>query len=351
VKTWSLVKMPRMIIAVLSTVLAALATFYGSKLMASDNHPASITVTMALLWEGEPLGAANVESLKAFREQFKSLKIVHLISPAYFTRSQKDNRSRESNLQQMRDMIAPEDLAGIYLNGWKSLAEAAQIPFKNSPTFWGNQLSIKSCLEDCGREVLLTAYTPQEIRKIIKKSRSLFIKQGFGQATLMQVAGHAASPEILAAASAEGITHDFSAIAVDHFNASLKRFPLMNAVNELWNGVGPTMRPFELKTGSGSIMQMTSNGLPLEMMSESDIIRSLDRVTGSGDSSTIPEGVSHLFIGVPMETLAKNMPKLELSTQELFRRSSVRKFSVKWFADSASGVAENRPNLKVQSAH
>lgn len=332
--------------------LAALVTSVGTMIaapaMASDD---SLTVTVGMIWEGEPVSPANLSALNAFRNQFKSVKLVHLISPVYFTRGHKDIRSREAHFKQMREMIYPGDLAGIYLNGWKSLAEAANVPFKNSPTFWGNKLNVKSCIDDCGREVLMTAYSPSDIRKILKKSRQLFNKQGFGEARLLQVAGHAASPEILAAASAEGMTHDFSAISTDHFSGRLYRFPLMATINELWSGVGPVMRPFTLKTGDDSITQMTANGLLLETMAESDILRNLDRMTGSGEGSPLPEGVSHFFIGFPLETIAMTVPKLELSVQELFRRSSARKFAIKWFADAASGVSANQPSIKVDSAH
>jgi hypothetical protein len=310
----------------------------------------SLTVTIGVLWEGEPLSAANREAIAAFRNRFEAVKVVHFISPVYFTRNHKDVRSRETAIQQMRELVGRSDLAGVYLNGWKSVTEAANVSFKNGPTFWGNRLTVKSCIDDCGREVLMNAYPATDLRKIIKKSRQLFARNSFGDGRLMKVAGHAASPELLAAAAAEGITHDFSAIAPDHYAGRLFRFPLMANIKELWAGVGVTMRPFTLNTGNDRITQMTANGLALEVASQEDILASLDRIAGT-TAAPLTESGRHLFVSVPMETMAVTAPKLELAVQEIFRRSSEQKFAVKWFADATSDVSGNKPKDKLDTAH
>ena len=300
----------------------------------------TLNVTLAAIWEGEPPSPVNREALARFRQEFSSTKMIHFISPAYFSRGARDSRTRESDRLKLLDLVGKDDIAGIYLNGWKSIIEAAGVSFRNNPTFWGNKLSPRQCLDDCGREVAITAYPPADLRKIIRKSRALFAKNGFGSGTIMQVAGHAAGPDVRGAASAEGITHDFSALAVATLSARLYRFPLANQLNELWGGVGPLMRPFELQTGDGTITQMTANGVHVEFMSEEEITACIDALLGPPAAAT-----RHLYIGVPMETFAISLPKLEYTIQELFKRSSDGKFPLAWTAEVLPAANANRPQF------
>ncbi len=322
---------------ILFMVALAINTSSAKSFAQGGSDPLDISV--ALIWEGEALSSINKESLSAFRQKFSAAKMIHFISPVYFTRAVKDSRIRENELAKALELIGKDDVVGIYLNGWKSITESAGVSFRNSPTFWGNTLSPRQCLDDCGREVLMTAYPADDLRKIIRKSRALFAKNGFGNATIMQVAGNAAGPAVLGAASAEGITHDFSAIAVELLAPRLYRYPLRQQLNDLWSGVGPLMRPFELKAGNGTLTQMTANGLNLEFMSETEITARLDAMMGSGDiAPPKTPATRHLYIGVSMETFAISQPKLEFSLQEVFRRSSEMKGSLRWTAENISKI-------------
>ncbi|NBQ52933.1 MAG: hypothetical protein EBU49_05065, partial [Proteobacteria bacterium] len=195
--------MMRTLLNVLIAVIALGVADQVSVAQAQD-EAAPLDITLAAIWEGESLSAANEEAFAKFRQNFTAAKIVHFISPVYLTRAVRNSRIRDNERQKILEFIGKGDLAGIYLNGWKSITESAGVSFRNSPTFWGNSLSARQCLDDCGREVAMTAYSSDDLRKIIRKSRTLFAKNGFGSPTIMQVAGHAAGPEVLSAATAEG---------------------------------------------------------------------------------------------------------------------------------------------------
>jgi len=328
----------------LKILLAVVALSVGGQVsfaMGQDDT-APLDITLAAIWEGESLSPTNEEAFAKFRQNFTAAKIVHFISPVYLTRAVRNSRVRDNERQKILEFIGKGDLAGIYLNGWKSITESAGVSFRNNPTFWGNSLSVRQCLDDCGREVALTAYPQDELRKIIKKSRTLFAKNGFGSPTIMQVAGHAAGPEVLAAAVAEGITHDFSAVAPDLLSPRLYRYPLRQQLLALWAGVGPLMPPIELKTASGPLVQMTANGIHTELMNETEILSRLEAVMGSAENGPPKAGATrHLFIGFPMETLAISLPKLEFALQEIFKRSSETKTPLRWTAENLSKASAN----------
>ncbi len=309
----------------------------------TQNDAAPLDVTVAALWEGESLSPVNEKAFAKFRQDFSAVKIVHFISPVYLTRAVRNSRIRDTERQKILEFIGTGDLAGIYLNGWKSISESAGVSFRNNPTFWGNSLSARQCLDDCGREVVMTAYPPDELRKIIRKSRTLFAKNGFGSPTIMQVAGHAAGPEVLAAASAEGITHDFSAVAPELLATRLFRYPLRQQLMTLWGGVGPLMPPIELKTANGPLVQMTANGIHTEFMDETEIRARLDAIIGSAESGPLKAPATrHLFIGFPVETISISLPKLEFALREIFKRSPETKTALRWTAENlakASGEA------------
>jgi hypothetical protein len=290
--------------------------------------------------------------------------MIHFVSPAYLARVGGDRRSAEEQPNAILSAFEKDDIAGIFLNGWRSTVESAGVTFRTTPTFWGNILNPRQCPADCGREVAMTGYSPAELRKIIRKSRELFAKNGFGAATVMQVGGHAAGPEVLGAAAAEGITHDFSAVAAELISSRLFRFPLRQQLRDLWGGVGPLMSPFDLDTGSGKITQMTANGLHLEYMSEGEVRAYLDRmlVKGAKDSPDSKDSKDsrdakdprtpanrHLYIGVPAETFAITRPKLELAMREIIQRASDTKTSLKWTAETIPGAGDNKPVLPTPS--
>jgi len=330
----------------MTCLVAWACLFTTSTSTLGEAAPAPLLITVATLWEGEPVSEANMEALRSFRKSHAGTGMIYFVSPAYLAREARDRRAAEDQQRAILATMEKNDIAGIYLNGWKSTVEASNVVFRNAPTFWGNSLNARQCADDCGREVVMAAYTGNELRKIIRRSRELFSRNGFGSGSIMQVAGHAASPEVLGAAAAEGITHDFSAVAAELMTGRLYRFPLRKQLRELWSGVGPMMSPFQMETGSGSITQMTSNGLHLEYSPEPEIRNYLDRLFGKGGAANekIPAN-RHIYIGVPAETFAIARPKLELAMNEIIQRASDSKTALRWTAEAIPGAGDNKPVL------
>lgn len=319
----------------------------------AEKEPVSLDVTFAMIWEGESPMPANAEQIQKFRSQYPSIKFLHFISPAYLSRRDKMMPAAiidtaRHDFRAVTGALIAGDATGIYLNGWKSTAAVAGVRFKKGPTFWGNELTTADCKYDCGREVMMTAYTFNDLRKIIRQSRHLFQTQGLGNTTAMLVAGNMASPEVIQAASAEGITHDFSAVAAQSIAGRFHRFPLRREMDSLWSGVGPEMQPFKLETTQGHILQMTSNGVHLALMSSDEIKERLDRVFAALKSDRTQPN-RHLFVGVPAESFEISGSKLLLTVQELFKKTSEEKINLRWSAETIGGKPQADRNQSATS--
>lgn len=338
----------------MGTLSIALASLLETASRA-DTPPTVIDVTFAMIWEGETPTPVNIDEIKNFRDQYPAVKFVHFISPAYVSRLSKPapepyKSQIGSELNAVVDSVLTTDAIGVYMNGWKSITDAAGVRFKNGPTFWGNEISSQHCKLDCGREVMMTAYPFDDLRKLFRQSRKLFKAKGLGEAKVMLVAGNLASPELLQAASVEGFTHDFSAVAAELISDRLFRYPLRKEIEGLWGGVGPDMQPFMLETAQHVKMtQMTSNGVHLQIMSFEDINKIIKRTFDTLESDKIDRKKTtirrHLYVGIAAESFSVNKAKLNLTVQELFKQSSDKKVGLNWTAETIDGKKEPSPPL------
>lgn len=208
---------------------------------AQDAHDAtgSVRLLLALTWEGRDLKEHNLAAVRAFRDQFKDVAFVHFVSPAYLLGS--DPAAAAASI---RSTFRPGDKIGLALGGWKSMAAAAGVTFRDGPTFWGHRLRAADCTADCGLEVPVSVYPEADATKILAASLDTLQRAGFGRPAVLSTTGWAASPELLAAAAKAGMRYDFSAVAPEAIFRRTQRFPIYQWTKDLWGSVTPKSQPY-----------------------------------------------------------------------------------------------------------
>ena len=199
---------------------------------AGDARPVQLGVIVD--WQGRDLANMNLEALRAFRQAFGDVAVLHVVSPAYFLRPGLTDADRQAITLAIKSAIQPADHLGIALVGWKSLAAKAGVIFRDSPTFWSEALSPGDCAFDCGIDVPLHLYPEKDLDQLFAAGLDTLEANGFGRPNALITEGWMAAPEVLAAAARAGIRYDFSAVAPELIAPRTKHYPIYQWVKALW---------------------------------------------------------------------------------------------------------------------
>lgn len=229
-----------------------------------------LKLAVVLQWEGRDLKQTNLTALKAFRGVFSDVNFVHLVSPAYFLRSDAEAGEARSKV---RALMKPKDQIGVALGGWKSLASKAGVIFRGGPTFWGHTLGQGDCEVDCGVEVPVNIYPEKDVDALVTAALDTLEQQGFGRARGMTVEGWAATPEVMEAASRAGVRYDFSAVAPEMVAARAQRFPLYQWVKNLWTQVTPHTQPYVIPTTRSSVKEIPQSLAALDYSTPNEVLQ------------------------------------------------------------------------------
>ena len=152
---------------------------------------------------------SEIPEIRKLADRFPELRILHFIDPAYFVKGRKKQKARMRAAQILKT-IHSDDLVGLHLHGWKSIADAAQVEFRKEPTFWGNRIRLEDCVPDCGHEVSIASYTPEQLDRLLGISLKLFRLLKLPKPKFFMAGGWMASVPVLNAVMRAGILHDFS---------------------------------------------------------------------------------------------------------------------------------------------
>jgi hypothetical protein len=227
----------------------------------------TLRMILALSWEGRDLRAENLEAIDAFRKRFPELKVMHFVSPAYFAR---DPAKADEHAKLVKERVLAGDAVGLLLNGWKSVATAANVQFRGHPTFWGATLRPVDCQDDCGLEVPVNIYTVQDLRRLIAYGAQTLERHGLGRPIAIQTGGWVASPQVIESAAAEGMRYDFSAVPTSLIYGRTRHFPLLSWVTNLWKDITPATGPYELRIGTTQITEVPQNLAAVDYLEEKD---------------------------------------------------------------------------------
>jgi hypothetical protein len=151
--------------------------------------PNEVLLMVSVDWEGRDLTEANISAMESLRTRYPDVRITHFLNAAYFT---KPGAVASDVAARMERPLRPNDEQGLHIHGWKRLFEAAGVTFRATPTFWGEGRGLSDdCSQDCGHEVPISAYTEDELRKVVHFSLDTLETNGFTRAKSFRCGGWA----------------------------------------------------------------------------------------------------------------------------------------------------------------
>ena len=279
----------------------------------SPHKVSTIHVVLSLAWEGRDLTPYNLRALQTFRAQFQNIEMMHLVSPAYFTKPAAVQAAVRASI---RRVMRPGDQVGLLLGNWQSLANAAGVIFRSSPTFWGSELKAADCKADCGLEVPINVYPEAELDKLLKTSLQILEQQGFGRVRAIAVEGWVASPAVLEAAYRAGIRYDWSAVAPEMISPKTHAYPIYNWAKTLWSKVTPHSQPYQIPLSLGSMQEMPQSLAAVDYLNRSDAVaifkEYVERVRHAPETTLVFPLLAH------QESAHITLPLLTSVLQEVF---------------------------------
>lgn len=298
----------------------------------------TLRLILALSWEGRDLRAENLAAIDALRRRFPELKVMHFLSPAYFIR---DPAKADERAKLIKERVLAGDAVGLLLNGWKSVATAANVQFRAHPTFWGATLRPVDCQDDCGLEVPVNVYPAQDLRRLIAHGARTLEQHGFGRPIAIQTGGWVASPQVIESAAAEGMRYDFSAMPTSLIYSRTRHFPLLSWVTNLWKDITPATGPYELRLGTTQITEVPQNLGAIDYLNEADATATftawLDVALARGTEGP-PATVT---LGLYLETSDLMRPMLSHIVQGFFTAAAKQRVAVEGAVLPDPGVAPN----------
>ncbi|CAN5756663.1 hypothetical protein BH11MYX2_BH11MYX2_03160 [soil metagenome] len=186
-------------------------------------------------WEGAYISPEGLDAIDAVRAK-PSIPVTHFVSAAYFTKSDPDPDVQN----ELTGALEPGDELAAHLHGWVSLAKAAGIEPRVSPSFTTGTDALQQVGDgDTGLDLDLDAYSTADLRALLRTTRELLGRVG-PVSDAFRAGGYVAGPRMRRALADEGLTIDSSAIDP----RQLASDPVFSArVAEVW-GTAPRTQPW-----------------------------------------------------------------------------------------------------------
>ncbi len=220
-----------------------------------------VILLMSVDWEGAYISDENIQTIISFRDQFPEIKITHFINPAYFTQAGAD---QELLLRKIKSVIRPGiDQIGLHVHAWKSLIEAAHVTYRDEPIYLGDNRRTFPNVPDQGHDVMLYAYTHDELLKIFSTSLNILGQLGFSNISTFRAGGWIADANVLEALLDVGLTSDSSAVPYELLRSGLAGQPLLNEIARIWPKITSDHEILNLQLPSGRTITEYTNNLGL----------------------------------------------------------------------------------------
>ncbi len=292
-----------------------------------------IRVVVTVDWEGADLASENLAAIETFRSQFPAVPLVHFLNAAYYTKA---GVSAAAVTRSIKRTLRAGDELGLHLHGWKRLFEAAGVTFRTRPTFWGTALTAAECVDDCGHEVPISAYTRAELRAVLAFSLTKLQQQGFGRATSFRAGGWLASATVRGALLDSGFVYDHSAVPPAPLSDELVGLPLLASVRGLWNGTTASTQPYQIRAGTGTLIEIVDNGALADYVTASEMVATFDGAVAAYLRD--PTRARVVSIGFHQETAADYLPRVRSALRTITARAAAAGVAVH-FVTSADATA------------
>lgn len=283
-----------------------------------------LIVVISVDWEGRSLLEENLEAIRAFRQKQSDIPFQHFLNPAYFTRNTADARSTARAIERA---LLPIDEHGLHVHAWQSLVVAAGVPWRGSPRFIDDSVSVPKAQDDWeyypaeeGYDVPLETYDTAELEKILATSSELLLANGFRRPTTFRAGGWMSGARVQSALTRQGFEADCSAVDPE---PAIRRFgdmPLCRLLSKMWPNIDCTSQPYSISTPAGSLWQVPNNGGLLDYVDGDDIAAmisaNLEYFAEGGNSTRF------FSIGFHQETARKFLDRLEPAIDFVRRAAS-----------------------------
>jgi hypothetical protein len=223
---------PAVIVAALAAALAGCSSHGRAK--------GRLVVAVSVDWEGAELSPEGLDALDELRKSLGPGPLTHFVSAAYFTKDHPDPRI----VATLTEAIHPGDELALHLHAWRSLARAAGVEPKLSPSFvTGTDKLFTFDDGDIGFDTDLDVYNVTELRAMVRTSRRLLEQTHLPVGKSFRAGGYLGTPRVLQAVREEGFVVDSSATDSHQLDAHKDAF-LPKRVREVWPKIDTASQPF-----------------------------------------------------------------------------------------------------------
>lgn len=220
---------------------------------ASAPDKGQVVVALTIDWEGAYLSGEGLDALDEARRRLgEATPLTHFVSAAYFTKDTPDPKAASI----LAEEIKKGDELAVHLHGWRSLAKAAGIEPKLSPSFLtGTEKLLELEDGDVGFDLDLDAYSVPDLRALVRTTRKLLEQTRLPISKSFRAGGYLGTPKVLQALREEGFTVDSSATDYRQLDER-KDDVLPRRIRAIWPGVDTAAQPWLLDAASGRLIEM-----------------------------------------------------------------------------------------------
>lgn len=316
-------------------VFAAVVAFIfarsgASGARAQDPVP-RVFITVSVDWEGMHLEERNLAAMEALRRDYPRVPFTHFLNAAYYT---KKGAVPATITAQIRRTLKDGDETGLHIHPWRTLVEAAGVPFRAEPTFWEKGAKATEFPDgDAGHDVELPAYTVDEIRKIVRESKRVLAQNGFEPGTSFRAGGWLADAKVLEAIRAEGYVVDSSAVDAT-WHEKLAGLPIRDRIRETWPKSTPTSAPETIETKSGTVLEMPNTAALADYVTARQMIENVERAIELAKADPLRPRFVH--VGFHQETAAEFSPRVVAALFSILKNPEVRFVTLAKAAEEAA---------------
>jgi hypothetical protein len=280
--------------------------------MAADSMQLWVTVD----WEGLTLEEDNLQSMRAFREKFPYIPLLHLINPTYFIQPDVNRAQIGSHI---RSTFLAHDTVGLHVHAMRSLVEYCGVTFQATPSIADAQ---EDCAHtSCGYSVSLEyAYTQQELTRLVACSSDLLTANGFQRPRHFRAGAWQFGPKLQAALEANRFVWDSSNIPASllsgrwHQDSSMIRL-----LKKLHPHSTPLQQPFAL---SMNLIEYPDNAALADYTNTKELLQLFEQLANAHHPVMV--------LGFHQETAADYLIRLERAIPRMEKLAREKNLRIEW---------------------
>ena len=182
-----------------------------------------IEIIPIAVWQGKSARQWNTDLFESLRETYPKERFAHAVSAARLIVPSDDQNEFRFRVSQV---MRPGDDVLLHVAPWKTIADSAGAQTKLGPTLFGTPMVPDDCIQDCGLELSVSAFSHSEIRSMVRFSSSVLADRGFGSVRAVYFDQGVVSSAERGAAMTGDISEDWSGVEMGQMKTNLGRFPV-----------------------------------------------------------------------------------------------------------------------------